>query len=308
LNGGDCFTCVSGGEDQQVIVVKSARLVKIIKALTTPRMRYWVRRVLLGGKRLEPQLSEAFLSRAILQERYDLHMRAITANRRILVPSEYVRIQYASNGYPPEKITVIPLGVNIARSPHKAPPHPNQIIFGAVGSVIWTKGIHVLVKAFRQNSANNIRLQIFGREDLSPDYSREVREMAANDPHIEFMGPFPPNQREEIYGRIDVLVTPSIFPETFSLVAREALLAGKPVIASRVGALAEIIVDQVNGFLFDPEDDQELARIITEIANNPQMLNQLNLPGPKPIYSVEDHTNLIEKIYQEVLAEYQPDE
>jgi len=305
--GGDCFTCVKGGEVTQVIVVRSTRLVKLIKAVTTPGMRNWVRGVFFRKTRVEPEQSEAFLSRDIFRERYDLFKNVITANQRILVPSEYVRIQYASNGYPSEKIDVMPLGVNISRRKHQRSKNPNRIIFGAVGSIIWTKGIHVLVKAFTRTQSDNICLQIFGREDLSPDYSREIREMATNDQRIDFMGSFPPDQREEIFEKIDVLVTPSIFPETFSLVAREALLSGKPVIASRVGALAEVIVDRVNGFLFDPENDQELTRIITEIANNPQILNQLNLPGPKPIDSVKDHAELIEKIYQEVLSEYQPD-
>lgn len=303
--GGDCFTCVKGGEDPQVIVVRSTRLVKLIKAATTPGMRNWMRRIFFRKRRVEPEPSEAFLTSEMFRERYDLHKRVILASQRILVPSEYVRRQYASNGYPLEKIDVIPLGVNISRPAHKIPPNPNRIIFGALGSVIWTKGIHVLIKAFTHTEANNINLLIFGREDLSPDYSREVREMAANDQRIKFMGSYPPDQRGEIFEKIDVVVTPSIFPETFSLVAREALLSGKPVIASRLGALSEVIVDRVNGFLFNPEDDQELGRIISEIAKNPQLLNQLILPGPKPIDSVEDHASLMEKIYQEVVADYQ---
>jgi glycosyltransferase involved in cell wall biosynthesis len=306
--GGNCFVCVKGGEDLQVITVRSTRLVKLIKTVTTPGLRNWVRRVFFRKTRVEPEQSEAFLSRDIFRERYDLFKSAITANQRILVPSEYVRIQYAANGYPSEKIDVIPLGVNIPRGEHKISQNPNRIIFGVVGSIIWTKGIHVLVNAFRKTKGNNIRLQIFGREDLDPTYSKEIREMSANDQRIEFMGSFPPDQRGAIFEKIDVVVIPSIFPETFSLVAREALLSGKPVIASRIGALAEVIVDRVNGFLFDPQDNEELAKIISEIADDPQMLNRLDLPGPRQIDPLEDHANLIVKVYEEVLAEYQSDE
>lgn len=64
-----------------------------------------------------------------------------------------------------------------------------------------------------------------------------------------------------------VLVVPSVKPEPFGRVAAEALAAGRPVIASAHGGLPEIVENNVSGFLFQPANKQELANILTKLAN-----------------------------------------
>jgi glycosyltransferase involved in cell wall biosynthesis len=115
------------------------------------------------------------------------------------------------------------------------------------------------------------------------------------------MGPFPPEQRERVLAGIDVLVIPSRAPESFSLVAREALLLGKPVVAAAVGALPEVVIDGVNGYLFQPGDIQQLKDILEKISTQPETLSRLQYPGPVPILSVEEHVDKVERIYEDLL-------
>jgi glycosyltransferase involved in cell wall biosynthesis len=129
-----------------------------------------------------------------------------------------------------------------------------------------------------------------------------VHELAGEDPRIAFHGPFPPDQRAAIYAEMDVLVIPSAAQETFSFVAREALLAGVPVIAARAGALTEILFEGVNGFLYPPEDESALSAIIARIARQPQLLGELRLPGPVEILDTSAHILRLEQVYQAAAA------
>jgi glycosyltransferase involved in cell wall biosynthesis len=104
-----------------------------------------------------------------------------------------------------------------------------------------------------------------------------------------------------VYAQTDLLIIPSLVHETFSLVAREALSAGKPVIASNVGALPEIIEHGENGFLFPAGDHHTLAGLLTKIAADPHMLSKLDLPGPNPILTVHEHVDALERMYAQVL-------
>jgi glycosyltransferase involved in cell wall biosynthesis len=301
-NGVDCFTCVNGGPEQQTFSPTYIRFIKLVKTITTPRFRRWMRQIIFPKTRTEAQPPAIYLSREIFQERYELHKRAILSSKRILAPSEFVRTQFTSNGYPTERISFIPLGVSTGKPDDAPTRRTDVIVFAAIGSVLASKGLHVLIKAFSEVPAKNIQLLIFGRRDASPAYTRQLERMASDDKRIIFMGPFSPDQRNNIINQIDVLVVPSAVPESFSLVAREALLHGKPVIASQIGALPEVIVDRVNGFLFTPGQVEELKMILSKIANNPDVLLELECPGPVPIYTIEDHVRVLENLYYEVLA------
>ncbi|HWQ84554.1 MAG TPA: glycosyltransferase, partial [Anaerolineales bacterium] len=103
-----------------------------------------------------------------------------------------------------------------------------------------------------------------------------------------------------VYASFDILVVPSRAPETFSLVTREALARGKPVIAARIGAFPEIIQDGVNGFLFPPGDVQALAGLMTGFTNDRTLINQLSIPGPAQTLETTEHGEQIQMIYRQI--------
>jgi glycosyltransferase involved in cell wall biosynthesis len=82
------------------------------------------------------------------------------------------------------------------------------------------------------------------------------------------------DRMQAFYASQDVLIAPSIWPESFGLVTREALAAGLWVIASRAGALAEPIQDGKNGWVVEPGSPQEL---LTALRKTMLLLGHTNI-------------------------------
>ncbi len=234
-------------------------------------------------------------------ERQNVFREALEQVEQIVVPSEFIQSVIVANGYHKKPVQVIPLGIGFPALPEREAAPRDTLRFGFVGSILPTKGLHVLIRAFRKVAAENIRLDVYGREDLNVEYTRQLRFLARSDRRIVFHGAFSPEQRAEIFGQMDVFVMPSIWHETFSFVAREALQARVPVIASRVGALQDAVVDGVNGFLFPPGDERALSKIIKNIAGSPERLKSLAVPGPLEILQVPEHVDRLEQVYRRVL-------
>jgi glycosyltransferase involved in cell wall biosynthesis len=233
-------------------------------------------------------------------ERQRVFGRAMEQVDQVVVPSAFIQSVISANGYDRNRIEVVPLGISFPAYARQEAVKAELLRFGFVGTILPTKGLDVLIRAFRSVKAENVRLDIYGREDITPVYVQRVRELAKGDSRITFHGSFSPDQRGEIYRQIDVFVMPSIWHETFSFVAREALQAGIPVIASQVGALQEAVQEGVNGYLFPPNDHEYLGKIIRGIANNPEQLRSLTVPGPVSILQVPEHVDRIELVYQRV--------
>ena len=86
--------------------------------------------------------------------------------------------------------------------------------------------------------------------------------------------------REEmaaLYELADVCVVPSVWDEPFGLVAVEAMASGRPVCASRVGGLQEIVVHMETGFLFDRGDSGELAKQLSILLDNHGLRQQMGV-------------------------------
>jgi glycosyltransferase involved in cell wall biosynthesis len=79
---------------------------------------------------------------------------------------------------------------------------------------------------------------------------------------------------QTFYTSQDVLIAPSIWPESFGLVTREALAAGLWVIASQAGALAEPIEHDVNGFVVKPGSVEELRAALTKTSHSRRQIRQ----------------------------------
>jgi glycosyltransferase involved in cell wall biosynthesis len=175
--------------------------------------------------------------------------------------------------------------------------------FVFIGTLIPDKGIDVLIRAFRQLEKDHIRLRIYGRDDIAPvEYRNLLRRLSAGDERIEFLGPFDQAARASVYSNADVVIIPSRAPETFSIVAHEALAFGVPVIASDIGALPEVILPGVNGYLVTPGDTESLHVVLEMLSNNPGLLTGLEIPGPVRIYSIYEHGEEIEKIYRDTVG------
>jgi glycosyltransferase involved in cell wall biosynthesis len=96
-------------------------------------------------------------------------------------------------------------------------------------------------------------------------------------------------------------LVPSVWPEPFGLVAVEAMAAGVPVIASRVGGLPEVVTDGVTGLLVEPGDAASLADAIDGLLRNPDERALLGRAGMKDVDRF-DAVSALAHVYDEVLG------
>ena len=118
------------------------------------------------------------------------------------------------------------------------------------------KGIDMLLESFKD--ASNVKLKIVGGGSLSDHFERFVRQNELGD-KVELLGP---KNREEVLNLIQksrFLILPSRF-ETFGNVILEAMACGKPVVATRCGGPADIVVDDT-GILSDASSNDLLDKI-----------------------------------------------
>ena len=95
---------------------------------------------------------------------------------------------------------------------------------------------------------------------------------------IQFIAPVPMQKMPEFYATQDVLVAPSIWPESFGLVSREALSAGLWVIASDTGALAEPLKNSSGnvGSVVIPNDAKDLAAALEKVSRDIKTISKYN--------------------------------
>jgi len=175
------------------------------------------------------------------------------------------------NGYFPTAQTFALPGAFVT-SPPKAhrDDYTGPLRIGYLGVLTPNKGIHVLASAAALMVQRNVRLVVAGTGDQS--YIDELK-TAFQGIDVDFAGWV---ESENFLSRIDVLVVPSLWREPFGRVCVEAYLAGVPVVASRIGGLAEIVVHGVSGFQFEPGNAQELAGILDKLANDPELRASLS--------------------------------
>jgi len=119
------------------------------------------------------------------------------------------------------------------------------------------------------------------------------------DTPVLFRAKCPQTEINRLYADIDVLVAPSIWPEAFGLVTREAAYAGVWCIASDRGAVGDCIEDGVNGRIVQVNDSEGLQQALLEIDGNPQAFRQ-PCPAKSPRLTAEQVTECV-ALYQAIL-------
>ena len=210
-------------------------------------------------------------------------------NARVLNPRATVHVlDYGVPGISRER----------SRQDH-VPGHRRPITFGFIGALMPHKGPLVAAEAFRGIDPSKARLDIWGDPDAQPEYSARLAAAAQSGP-ITLKGRFGEDEKGAVLASLDVLIVPSVGLESFGIVAREAMAAGVPVLASRLGALEEVGLDEGYGATFAPGDASELRGWIDRIVGDPAILDGWRSRLPEPT-TVEAHAAAIDDVYRQVL-------
>lgn len=216
------------------------------------------------------------------------------------IQESYLQLGYLRRSDP---VSVVPYGIE---SPGSAALRSRgtdlPLRFGLIGSILPHKGIHLALSAFRGVDPERATLRVWGDPGVSPEYTAELEALCS--PAILFEGRFDEEQRGEIFAGLDVLIVPSLGLESFGLVAREALAAGIPVLASRRGALAELFDPAEGppcGALFDPEDPDALRSWVEKLVDHPEIVATWAASPPR-VKRLDEHVEEIEALYARLLA------
>jgi glycosyltransferase involved in cell wall biosynthesis len=179
---------------------------------------------------------------------------------------------------------------------------PGRFNLAAVGRLEPVKALHLAIDALRvQGMPANVHLHIVGTGSCESELRRraEATGVAAR---VHFLG-----FRRDACGFIahcDALVMPSLH-EGLPYALLEAMALGTPVIASRVGGLAEVVQDEVTGLLFAPGDASALAFAIRRLIVDPSLRARLGDEArrvQRAKYSLESMAGRYLDLYREVLA------
>ncbi|NIM91381.1 MAG: glycosyltransferase [Candidatus Aminicenantes bacterium] len=152
-----------------------------------------------------------------------------------------------------------------------------QVLYA--GALTYLKGVHVLLEAMKgvMFLEKDAELIIAGEGE----YRQKLEEIAAQlriKEKVKFVGWLSQSRLSELIRQCFVFVLPS-FSEGLGRVIIEALISGKPVIASNIGGLPEIIRDGEYGFLVQPDDPQELSQKILYLLRNPDQARKMGREG-----------------------------
>lgn len=241
---------------------------------------------------LRPILAPAFQWRDAL-----VRGAALSADRWI-APSHFLIEQYVKAGFPADRFVYLENGVDverIRRYPHQ-PSADGRLRFTYLGSLARQKGVHVVVEAFRGISAEKAVLRIYGDPTVFADYSASLRQLA--DPaNTFFEGAVSNEEVGRVLAETDVVVVPSLWYENSPMVIQEAFAARVPIVASRIGALAEKVRHNENGWLCPAGGVTAWREAVLSLAEHPERVKQCQGGIPAPP-TVREHTALLQDIYE----------
>jgi glycosyltransferase involved in cell wall biosynthesis len=199
--------------------------------------------------------------------------------------------------------SVIPYGATIAIPPATAErPRPSRtepatILF--TGRHIQRKGVPYLIKAMPLlMKSRPVKLQITGDGDRRGEWEELTRSLGLTDV-VEFLGFVSTERLAELYRDCDVYVLPAIFDdrgdtEGLGVVLIEALSSAKPVVASAVGGIVDVIKHEETGLLVPEKDEAALAAAILRLLDDPELATRLGTAGRRHAESYFDWDRTID--------------
>jgi len=224
----------------------------------------------------------------------------------LVTPSRFHRDRYVAFGWIDETRTrIVPYG--IAESPPVPPRSSDEPFrFGFLGTVIPSKGVHVLLEAFARFPRDEVvALEVHGEAPgwhQDTTYADRCRALVAGDDRVRFAGRFDPDDTPRLLARFDALVVPSIWEESYCIVAREGFRAGVPVVVADFGAAREEIRDGVEALVVPRGDVAALHGAMARLRED-QALRRRLVDSPKRLLSIDENTTRLEDLYREVLDE-----
>jgi glycosyltransferase involved in cell wall biosynthesis len=221
----------------------------------------------------------------------------------VISPSRFLIQKVEEYGLKPRQMIYLPFGIEDAHLLSGQTDRPSEKLrIGYLGQFASHKGVHLLLDAFQKlvKLPGSCELVLHGRISEASPYMRKLLRIAENDPAITFAGPYPNSEVGRVLNELDVIVVPSVWYENRPTVIVEALATRTPVIAARLGGMAELIKHNENGLLFETGSVEGLAEQLQRLLDEPALLPQLR-DGIQPIPTVNDEVAMLALLYESLL-------
>ncbi|RMD58704.1 glycosyltransferase family 1 protein, partial [Candidatus Parcubacteria bacterium] len=210
--------------------------------------------------------------------------------------TEFARRKFIEGGLPAEKVAVKPNFVY--PDPGEGRHEGDYALF--VGRLSPEKGVRTILQAWRL--LEGVPLKVVGDGPLRAGIEAFVRREGLE--QVEVLGRRPREEVFRLMREARVLVFPSECYENFPMAVAEAFACGLPVIASRLGAMAEIVEDRRTGLLFEPGVPEDLAVKVEWAWNHPKEMAEMGREARREYqekYTAEQNYEMLMQIYRSIL-------
>lgn len=209
----------------------------------------------------------------------------------LICPTEFVYNKFIEGHFPKEKLFIKSNFIFDVPKPEYI--EGNYFLYA--GRLDYVKGINTLSLALKNLDGLNVK--IIGE-------GAEIYRLRGN-LNLEILGNKTHEEAISYIRNCIAVVCPSIWYETFALTIIEAFASGKPVIASRLGAMQELIEDGKTGLLFEPGDHEDLKRKIVWANENKDVIKQMGMKARRVFeekYTAETNYIKLMAIYKKLLC------
>ena len=231
--------------------------------------------------------------------------RAMRGTARQIVNSRFLREDLVRNGFRAGRIRVV--------RPPVAPPPPlpaapemragDAPVLLYVGRLARIKGVFQLLEAMSTLAGQPWKLVMVGEGEARAELAAAIRSRGL-EARVAVLGPRPRGQMGRYYTAADVLVLPSLCPESWGLVGPEAMSFGLPVVAYASGAIPEWLSEGETGRLVPPGDVRALAAAIGGLLADPGLRRRLGAAARRraQAWSAADHVAAVDAVYAELIG------
>ena len=192
-------------------------------------------------------------------KRINYYKSLLNGAKQLLTVSQSFADIYNKNGYPDIKVNKNGIRSTVEWKP-KNTAHTENVVCAHIGGMANHKGYFLLKEAIEQEQPKNIEMLIV---DHSKPEGFEDKTFWGKVP-VTFIGRVSQMGVTSLYQKLDVLFAPSMWPESYGLVTREAAACGCWVVASNLGGIGEYVIEGKTGFRIKPEIN-ELSKIVSGI-------------------------------------------
>ena len=222
--------------------------------------------------------------------------------------SEYLDI-------PPEKIHVVPLGINLQGYNKRSRTRTDEFVVGYMARVAPEKGLHLLTQAYRKMrslpNSPRARLEVAGY--MAPEHRRYLdgikKEMdsAGYANEFNYHGVLDRDEKIKFLESLDVLSVPTTYDEPKGMFLLEAMAAGVPVVQPRRGSFTEMIEKTGGGKLVKADDPTAVADGLMDIWEDRELADELSRNGAEGVrehYSAALMASRALEVYSQLVSEH----